>query len=82
MLTDTNTYRLADMNNCEGVPSHNISYMGYTVRTASFRYTEWLKWDGARCKAVWPSTIEAAEPTMRELYSHEGQHSCEPGPTF
>jgi iduronate 2-sulfatase len=63
------------MNNCEGVPSHNITYMGYTVRTATFRYTEWFPWDGAQCKAIWSATVEEADPTMRELYSHEGQHS-------
>lgn len=61
-------------NNCEGVPSHNITYMGYTVRTETFRYTEWLRWDGGQCKAIWPS-LSDADPTMRELYSHEGQHS-------
>lgn len=48
---------------------------GYTVRTESHRYTEWLRWDGERCKAIWPQTIGDADPTMRELYSHEGQRS-------
>lgn len=49
--------------------------MGYTVRTEAFRYTEWLPWDGSLCKAIWPPSLSDADPTMRELYSHEGQHS-------
>eukprot|EP01052_Picozoa_sp_SAG31_P055786 SAG31_NODE_15603_length_747_cov_1.121914_1_plen_121_part_01 len=44
------------MNNCEPVKASNMSWMGYTVRTSSFRYTEWTKWDGANCIAVWPET--------------------------
>jgi len=64
------------MNNCEPVPAANISFMGYTVRTAEFRYTEWLHWDGEHCVAIWPpATAAVAEPELRELYSHEGQPS-------
>lgn len=44
-----------------------MSWMGYTVRTSSFRYTEWTKWDGANCIAVWPET---APPALIELYDH------------
>jgi len=33
---------LYDLNNCEYVPAPNISYMGYTVRTMEYRYTEWF----------------------------------------
>ena len=58
------------MNNCEPVAARNISYMGYTVRTAAFRYTEWLEWDGARCVGVWAA---APAPGLVELYDHRGQ---------
>ena len=34
-----------------------------------------MRWDGERCKAIWPATVSDADPTMRELYSHEGQRS-------
>ena len=66
------------MNNCEGVPSHNISFMGYTVRTASFRYTEWLQFD---CSTQDPMS-HCADPAhaspqwdqlvATELYDHRG----------
>jgi len=56
------------MNNCEGVPAANISYMGYSVRSREYRYTEWVKWSPS-CKAQWP---DQAGPWV-ELYSHRGQ---------
>lgn len=55
-------------NNCEGVTADKIGVMGYTVRTAGWRYTEWLSWDGSTCTAKW-----AAPPVARELYSHQGE---------
>ena len=40
------------LNNCEDVPPQNITYMGYTLRTApassgdsEWRFTEWYSWD-------------------------------------
>ena len=38
-------------NNCESVPAGNMSYMGYSMRTEKWRYTEWFKWDGQTCEA-------------------------------
>lgn len=55
------------LNNCEGVPAENISFMGYSVRTADWRFTQWFPWNGARCEANFD------EPLASELYSHEGQ---------
>lgn len=56
------------MNNCETVPAANISYMGYTVRTPDWRYTEWFAWDGSTCQARFDSPSHGVE-----LYSHKGQ---------
>lgn len=56
------------MNNCEGVPATNISFMGYTVRSSEFRYTEWRKWLPT-CVADWTDLGRVGV----ELYSHEGQ---------
>lgn len=51
-------------NNCEQVQASDIGVMGYTVRTPSWRYTEWLAWDGNTCQADWDNVV------ARELYSH------------
>eukprot|EP00045_Choanoeca_perplexa_P010259 m.103166 g.103166 ORF g.103166 m.103166 type:complete len:723 (+) comp15214_c0_seq1:88-2256(+) len=56
------------MNNCESVPSYNISYMGYTLRDRQFRYTAWYAWNGSVCDAKWDEG-----PYATELYSHEGE---------
>ena len=55
------------LNNCEGVPARNISYMGYTVRSGSWRLTQWFGWDGATCAPLWDS-VHATE-----LYDHRAQ---------
>lgn len=54
------------MNNCEEVPASNITSMGYTVRTAGFRYTAWYAWNGARCVPDWAAGPKYGE----ELYLH------------
>jgi arylsulfatase A-like enzyme len=55
------------MNNCEQVPAKNISFMGYTVRSSSYRYTMWFQFNGSKCEAMWDSPLEG-----EELYSHVG----------
>ena len=39
-------------------------YMGYSIRTSSWRYTEWAAWDGALLKPRW--NVSAGV----ELYDH------------
>lgn len=51
-------------NNCEGVPVQNISYMGYTVRTDGWRYTEWFHFNGAICEPTFAASHGV------ELYDH------------
>ena len=36
-----------------GVAKGNFAYMGYSIRTAQFRYTEWAAWDGHELKPLW-----------------------------
>jgi hypothetical protein len=38
--------------------------MGFSMRTSSYRYTEWAKWDGAHQRADWEVLAG------KELYSH------------
>ena len=76
--------------------SHNseLEWMGYTVRSKSWRFTEWLSWDGEGLCGVAPSAAAAAE--LIELYDHRsdttpldldaaeyfsGQERCNPNPS-
>ncbi|GFY72761.1 iduronate 2-sulfatase [Trichonephila inaurata madagascariensis] len=43
----------------------DIKYMGYSIRTVRFRYTEWVRFDKDNFKPDWPVIIS------RELYDHK-----------
>ena len=48
---------------------HNRSeftHMGYSVRTAEWRLTMWVVWDGTRLAPIWSNV------TATELYDHRG----------
>ena len=47
-------------------PRAALQFMGYSVRTATWRFTAWLDWDGAALKADWASV------NSTELYDHAG----------
>ena len=51
------------MMTCEFVSRDRMDYMGYSVRTTEWRYSEWAEWDGAALKPRWASV-------ERELYDH------------
>merc|ERR1711998_258739 len=53
-----------DMARCSQVDKQDFAYMGYSVRTDSWRYTEWAKWDGSSLEAVWSKSAGV------ELYDH------------
>lgn len=42
----------------------DVPWMGYSMRTPEFRYTEWAKWDGKTQTADWTRLAG------RELYDH------------
>ena len=51
---------------CEKLPNERISYMGYAVRNADFRFVAWYRWDG-------PAELPHCEGLMAvELYKHVG----------
>jgi iduronate 2-sulfatase len=45
------------------------NYMGYTVRSSEWRWTEWFAWDGDSGEPTW-----AAGPVATELYDHRLDH--------
>ena len=51
---------------CVHVPRENITRMGYSVRVAEARYTEWRVWNA--CRADWSHAGLVAS----ELYDHKG----------
>ena len=53
--------------NCMSVGKHWIRAMGHSVRTADYRYTIWLPWDGRRVQSDFD-----AQPLGEELYLHSG----------
>ncbi|CAL1283124.1 unnamed protein product [Larinioides sclopetarius] len=56
---------LSPKNNSDQPELKDIRYMGYSIRTARFRYTEWVKFDKDKFKPDWPVIIS------RELYDHK-----------
>jgi hypothetical protein len=51
---------------CEKLPNERISYMGYAVRNADFRFVAWYRWDG-------PAELPLCDGLMAvELYKHVG----------
>jgi len=53
------------MERCTHVDKADFAYMGYSLRTSRWRYTEWAKWDGVNLKPVWSDLAGV------ELYDHE-----------
>ena len=65
------TYSPADygrMQRClpnKGWDNSNMSFMGLSIRTVDYRYTEWHKWDGGVLRPNWDDGS-----SMIELYDH------------
>jgi len=62
---------------CYNTPSSGITWMGYSIRTLHWRYSEWRIWDGLQLQGVWDSRGLYA----RELYNHTG-HFADSNNTF
>lgn len=56
---------------CFNVSKELFVYMGYSMRTTRWRYTEWAIWDGSRLKPVWMKDVNAHDALV-ELYDHAG----------
>jgi len=54
------------MARCSTVDKNDFAYMGYSIRTNQWRYTEWAKWDGKNLKPIWEDSAGV------ELYDHDG----------
>ena len=55
---------LTTLMTCEFVDREHMDFMGYSVRTAEWRYTEWARWNGTALAPRWDALVG------RELYDH------------
>jgi len=53
-------------NSCLTVERSSFTWMGYTMRTERYRYTEWVGWNGTALAPLWGAVV------ARELYDHQG----------
>eukprot|EP00038_Savillea_parva_P029283 m.70026 g.70026 ORF g.70026 m.70026 type:complete len:545 (+) comp8620_c0_seq1:44-1678(+) len=54
-----------DRTDCQDIPRQHFDLMGYSIRTAAWRYTEWRTWDGEMLQGRWD-----VDPVATELYAH------------
>eukprot|EP00937_MAST-01D_sp_MAST-1D-sp2_P000895 g895.t1 len=59
---------LSEMGNCFQVPSAQIDFIGYSVRNARWRYTEWLRFDNRTMRGDFGRRVAS------ELYDHVGDN--------
>merc|ERR1711935_1082078 len=52
---------------CEFVDRSEIPWMGYSLRTTNWRYTEWAGWNGTTLTPIWTSLAGV------ELYDHRNE---------
>jgi hypothetical protein len=52
-------------NSCLNVERTDFTWMGYTMRTDRWRYTEWVSWNGSSLSPIW-SQLKSSE-----LYDHQ-----------
>lgn len=57
---------MSQMETCLHTSRQKFDYMGYTMRTDRYRYTEWVAWDGDKLQPIWDKRVGV------ELYDHQG----------
>jgi arylsulfatase A-like enzyme len=63
---------VSEMETCFQVPRETIDFIGYSMRTAEYRYTEWLHFDGKILHGDFTRRV------ARELYSHTADPGNDP----
>ncbi|XP_062507887.1 iduronate 2-sulfatase-like [Corticium candelabrum] len=59
-------YKNGNADVCLHTNRSQFNYMGYSMRTDRYRYTEWVKWNGTKLEGDWHGLV------ARELYDHQG----------
>eukprot|EP00756_Hemistasia_phaeocysticola_P044740 Hpha_TRINITY_DN18529_c0_g1::TRINITY_DN18529_c0_g1_i1::g.195211::m.195211/K01136/IDS; iduronate 2-sulfatase len=60
-----------NLKRCASVSKNDFVYMGYSIRTQEWRYTEWALWNGTTLRPKWFDDV-TAENAIVELYDHRG----------
>lgn len=60
---------------CVRTPRADFGFMGYSLRTASWRYTGWFKWLNITAATKGPGPDLASGPVGEELYDHRNDTS-------
>eukprot|EP00041_Stephanoeca_diplocostata_P022338 m.531580 g.531580 ORF g.531580 m.531580 type:complete len:682 (-) comp22038_c0_seq1:179-2224(-) len=68
----TNLSDLSEMSTCFAVPREQFDFVGYSVRTNEWRYTEWLHWNGTLLHGDFHRKVAA------ELYDHTHDDGTDP----
>ena len=76
---------LATRDPCVGFHANQVTHMGYSMRSADWRYAEWPAWkchgmqgnldrcaDMSKPGAAWAGSADWSDLAGRELYSHKG----------
>lgn len=58
-------------NKCEFVERSKFPYMGFSLRTPEWRYTEWVQWNGVTLQPLWDKRVGV------ELYPHTTDSRCD-----
>jgi hypothetical protein len=61
---DASGVHIDSSNQCTTTNSSDFAAMGESIRTASFRYTRWMRWNGTKLESEWDHVIG------EELYGH------------
>jgi len=56
---------------CAEIAKEKFVYMGYSMRTQEWRYTEWALWNGTTLQPKWFDDV-TAKNALVELYDHKG----------
>jgi len=70
-LPGSTTPNVLKTKRCASVKKEEFAYMGYSMRTTRWRYTEWAVWNGTSLRPEWSAQIDQAD-SLVELYDHHG----------
>eukprot|EP00040_Diaphanoeca_grandis_P003964 m.26542 g.26542 ORF g.26542 m.26542 type:complete len:548 (-) comp15441_c0_seq1:72-1715(-) len=57
----TSPLPMLDRTDCQDLPKEDFDLMGYSIRTDSWRFTEWRKWDGQNLVGLWDIAANGTE---------------------
>jgi hypothetical protein len=56
---------------CFETNDNGFAFMGFSIRSPSWRYTEWRRWDGSKLRGVWSEDGLVAQELCEPPPSHQ-----------